>query len=173
MMNLFRKVSREQYLNDFRKIFEASPHAANQWENIELPQRATKYSAGYDFFAPFAFILDPGDDITIPTGIKMMMDHDRVLMIVPRSGLGFKYQLGLANTVGIIDSDYYDNPVNEGHILVKLVNHGNKRITIERGDAFCQGILMPYDICTDDQPVTELYERKGGFGSTDNREVSA
>ena len=171
-VNNFYKVSEKQYLKDFKKIFESFPHHPNQYEEIKLPERATKYSAGYDIFIPFNLMIEPGETITIPTGIKMQMDHDRFLMIVPRSGLGFKYQLGLANTVGIIDSDYYNNEDNEGHILVKLVNYGKKQIWIDKGEAFCQGILMSYDICMDDAPVNELYERKGGIGSTDNKEKS-
>ena len=166
-MNKFYKVSKDQYLKDFRNIFETLPHNQNQWEEIKMPERATKYSAGYDIFAPFGFILESGDTITIPTGLKIEMKNSRFLEIVPRSGLGFNYQVGLANTVGIIDADYYNNPDNEGHILVKLVNNGNKRVVIDKGKAFCQAILMIYDICEDDQALSE---RTGGIGSTDQKE---
>ena len=131
--------------------------------------RATRYSAGYDIFAPFSFMLDPGETITIPTGYKIELEQHQFLMIVPRSGLGFKYQLGLVNTVGIIDADYYNNPNNEGHIMVKLVNRGDKPIHVEKGAAFCQGIIMSYEVTNDDNV---LFARNGGLGSTDKKEVS-
>ena len=70
------------------------------YENLKLPRRATKGSAGYDFFAPFAFTLAPGETIKIPTGIRAEMQEDWVLQIYPRSGLGFKYRLQMNNTVG-------------------------------------------------------------------------
>ncbi|MDR0943441.1 MAG: deoxyuridine 5'-triphosphate nucleotidohydrolase, partial [Ruminococcus sp.] len=84
------------------------------FDGVYLPKRATKGSAGYDFFAP--------EDITIPgtikTGIRVKIKEGYVLCIFPRSGLGFKYGMSLSNTVGIIDSDYY-NAENEGHIIIK------------------------------------------------------
>ena len=74
---------------------------------IKMPIRATKKSAGYDFFAPFDIYLKPNEDIKIPTGIRSYMQDGEVLIAVPRSGLGFKYYARLANTLGVIDSDYY------------------------------------------------------------------
>ena len=93
----------------------------------------------------------------------MRIENGWVLGLYPRSGLGFKYRLQLNNTVGIIDSDYY-NSDNEGHIFVKLSNEGDKEIKILRGNAFCQGIFMQYGITEDDKVETS---RNGGFGSTD------
>ena len=90
------------------------------------------------------------------------MDADWVLMIYPRSSIGFKYQVGLANTTGIIDSDYYRGN-NEGHIMVKLVNNGNKIFSANEGDKIVQGVFLPYGITTDDNAEGE---RIGGFGST-------
>ena len=84
-------------------------------------------------------------------------------MIFPRSGLGFKFKARLNNTVGIIDSDFFDSD-NEGHILIKISNEGDKVLEIEQGKAFCQGIFLPYGI-TEDDDVMET--RNGGFGSTD------
>ena len=83
----------------------------------------------------------------------------------PRSGLGFKYGLSLANTVGIIDSDYYGNKNNEGHIFVKLFNSSmiSNEITIFEGGAYCQGVFLPYGLATGDETSEE---RTGGFGST-------
>lgn len=133
------------------------------YEAITLPKRATKFSAGYDFVSPLTFTLNPGETIKIPTGIRCGMNTDWVLMIYPRSGLGFKYQICLANTIGVVDADYYFSN-NEGHIFVKLVNRGDKSVHINLGDAFAQGIFMEYGITEDDRVETG---RNGGFGSTD------
>lgn len=157
-MNKFEKVSAEQYLKDIGlhgKLLD--------WEELKLPKRATKFSAGYDFFAPFDFEINPGDDIKIPTGIKVRLDNDKVLMCMPRSSIGFKYKMRLANTVGIIDKDYHNNKDNEGHIFAKLVNGGDKVISVKRGDAFMQGIIVQYFI-TEDDNTKDM--RNGGIGST-------
>ena len=100
------------------------------YEALKLPKRATKGSAGYDFFAPFTFKLTPGETIKIPTGIRAEMQEDWVLQIYPRSGLGFKYRLQMNNTVGIIDSDYFFSD-NEGHIFMKITNDSNEGKTVE------------------------------------------
>ena len=104
----FHKVSKERFVADWMDAFEgvSADEAEKIYEGIRLPRRATAGSAGYDFFAPFAFTLAPGETIKIPTGIRAEMKEDWVLQIYPRSGLGFKYRLQLNNTVGIIDSDY-------------------------------------------------------------------
>ena len=130
---------------------------------ITIPKRATIGSAGYDFVSPLTFTLNPGETIKIPTGIRCGMNTDWVLMLYPRSGLGFKYKVRLSNTVGVVDSDFYYSD-NEGHIFVKLSNEGDKEIKILRGDSFCQGIFMEYGITEDDKVETS---RNGGFGSTD------
>ena len=133
---------------------------------MKLPMRATKGSAGYDCYAPVDIYLGPGNDIKIPTGIKSYMRNGEMLMAVPRSGLGFKYYCRLANTIGIIDKDYYDNPDNEGHIFVKLRNEGNEPIIIKHGEAMCQFIFTPF-LLADNDNFTEGNNRNGGFGSTD------
>lgn len=142
---------------------------ANHWDNLKLPKRATMYSAGYDIFAPYSFTLYPGKEIKFPTGMKIKLDKDRFLMVVPRSGLGFKYGVQLSNTVGIIDADYYNNPKNEGHIWVKLsypiLDKQQQPLTIHTGDAVCQGIVLPYYKLEND---TTDETRNGGFGSTDS-----
>lgn len=157
----FIKVSKEQYLKDFDESFGSAEAA---YECISIPARATSGSAGYDFKAPFDFTLAPGETIKIPTGIRARIDDGWVLMIFPRSGLGFKYRLQLNNTVGVIDSDYFGSD-NEGHIMVKMTNCTNegKTISLKAGEGFAQGIFMPYGITTDDE-VTDI--RNGGFGST-------
>lgn len=162
----FHKVSYQQFQEGWTDTFglENEKELQKIYENIQLPKRATKGSAGYDFFAPLPFSLDPGETIKIPTGIRVEMQDDWVLKLYPRSGLGFKYRLQLNNTVGIIDSDYFHSD-NEGHIFAKITNDSNedKVMRLELGDGFMQGIFVEYGITVDDE-VTEI--RNGGFGST-------
>lgn len=132
------------------------------FNDIPLPRRATVCSAGYDFFAPTDITFEAGETVTIPTGIKVTMPNDFFLMIVPRSGLGFKYRLRLNNTVGIIDADYVNSP-NEGHIFVRMTNESDTPFVIKKGEAFAQGILLKYCITIDDD-VEDV--RSGGLGST-------
>ena len=155
----FYKVSKEQFFADFE-----GENAAAVYETIKLPKRATVGSAGYDFFAPIDITLAPGETAKIATGIRVRIDDGWVLKLYPRSGLGFKFRLQMNNTVGIIDSDYY-NSDNEGHIFAKITNDSNegKTVTIRQGEGFMQGIFVEYGITYDDE-VTE--KRNGGFGST-------
>ena len=158
----FEKVSFEQFKTGFDDKNDAEIKAL--YDDIKLPKRATKGSAGYDFFAPFDIVLEPGKTIKIPTGIRAQMEDNYVLKLYPRSGLGFKYRLQLSNTVGIIDSDYYYSD-NEGHIFAKITNDSNENKTVEikKGTGFMQGIFVEYGITIDDD-ATET--RNGGFGST-------
>ena len=161
----FQKVSEAQFVSDWMDTFGGSREdALTVYEQIELPKRATAGSAGYDFYSPLSFTLAPGKTIKIPTGIRVSMEEDYVLMCFPRSGLGFKFRLQLNNTVGIIDSDYYHSD-NEGHIFIKLTNDSNEGKTLElkAGSGFAQGIFVQYGITEDDE-VSEV--RNGGFGST-------
>lgn len=154
----FVRVSRQQFEKDWP--FDA----ACPYDEIRLPKRATAGSAGYDFFAPFDFELRAGQSIVIPTGIRARMDAGWVLMLFPRSGHGFKYRVQLSNTVGVIDSDYF-GAANEGHCMVKLVNanHEGKILRVHKGEAFAQGVFLPFGITIDDSADAE---RIGGFGST-------
>lgn len=158
----FYKVSKEQYLKSFDN--KNNEEILSIYDDILLPKRATKGSAGYDFFAPFDIVLKPGETIKVPTGIRVSMEENYVLKLYPRSGLGFKYRLQLNNTVGIIDSDYYYSD-NEGHIFAKITNDSNegKTLEIKKGQGFMQGIFVEYGITVDDDTVEV---RNGGFGST-------
>ena len=162
----FHKVSEEQFLKDFSQLFPgySQEEVKKIYKEISLPQRATKGSAGYDFFAPVSFELPAGRTIKIATGIRAEMEEGWVLKCYPRSGLGFKYRLQFDNTVGIIDSDYFTAP-NEGHIFVKLTNDSreDKTVFVEKGDGMFQGIFLEYGITVDDE-AKEV--RTGGFGST-------
>lgn len=161
----FEKVSRERFVADWLDTFGGDEaEAVKVYESVKIPKRATKGSAGYDFYSPLTFTLKPGETIKIPTGIRAGMREDYVLMVFPRSGLGFKYRLQLNNTVGIIDSDYFYSD-NEGHIFIKLTNDSNegKVLELAEGTGFAQGIFLQFGITSDDE-ATEL--RNGGFGST-------
>ena len=155
----FEKVSKEQFSKDLKDLLNMED---NFYDDIVLPKRATTGSAGYDFTSPIDFVIKPGEMIKIPSGIRCYIEEGYVLNIYPRSSLGFKYQMTLANTTGIIDADYY-NALNEGHIIVALVNRGNKDIVIKKGDRFVQGIFLKF-YTAEEEEVTN--KRQGGFGSS-------
>ena len=155
----FEKVSEKQYLSDLANLGIAD---TDSYKDVVIPFRATKNSAGYDFVCPIDVCLKPNETIKIPSGIRCKIDETCVLQIYPRSSLGFKYQMCLLNTVGIIDSDYY-NADNEGHIIVGIVNRGTKEFTIKKGERFVQGIFYKYETVEEDEVNNE---RHGGFGST-------
>ena len=161
----FEKVSEAQFVKDWMDAFSCTEQeACAVYDRISLPERATKGSAGYDFHCPVQLTLKPQDVVKIPTGIRCRIDEGWVLKCYPRSGLGFKFRLQLNNTVGIIDSDYYDSD-NEGHIMAKIMNDSRegKELTIKAGDGFMQGIFVEYGITVDDE-ADQI--RNGGFGST-------
>ena len=170
----FFPVSKEQFEKDFLNKFPNTDLNLPQnkyveaigfmyeFVSIQLPQRSTKGSAGYDFVSPMTFDLEPNEELVIPTGVRCKIDDGWVLMIYPRSSLGFKYHCNLANSTAVIDSDYYYAD-NEGHIMIKLVNRGSKIMHIEAGDKFCQGVFLPYGITYNDSVIEE---RHGGIGST-------
>lgn len=155
----FEKIGFNQFCSDVSCTIE---EARKRYDEIILPCRATRLSAGYDIFATEDIRLMPGDTIKTPTGIRVLLDDDKFLMIVPRSGLGFKYRLQLDNTVGIIDADY-SGSANEGHFWIKMTNDGRKPLEIKKGQAMAQGIILQY-FKTEDDCVEEI--RNGGFGST-------
>ena len=159
----FSKVSFEQFNEGWQEAFGQAVER-DKYDALKLPTRATVGSAGYDFFSPLTFTLEPGETIKVPTGIRAEIAEGWVLMLFPRSGLGFKYRLQMNNTVGIIDSDYFYSD-NEGHIFVKLTNDSkeNKTVIVEVGQGFVQGLFIPFGI-TEDDNVSAL--RNGGFGST-------
>ena len=184
----FSKVSFEQFKKDWKNseinhrfneekgIIEETPEEKLKeiYDSIKLPTRATSGSAGYDFHIPDDLIVHNGYIITIPTGIRCEIEEGWVLNVYPRSGHGFKFGLHLANTVGIIDQDYF-NAENEGHIQVKIVMDGimgeqaenaDKYLSLKRSEAFCQGVFLPYGITKDDETDGV---RIGGMGSTDKK----
>lgn len=158
-MRFFEKISFEQFKKDISDNKEL-------YESFLLPKRSTKNSAGYDFKALTSFTLKKGERKKIPLGVKASLENDEVLMIVVRSGMGFKYNIRLCNQVGIIDSDYYNNSSNEGHIWICLENEGEEDYSINEGDNICQGIFVKYLTVDNEEDV--ISERNGGFGSTNN-----
>ena len=166
----FEIVSYKQFFDSFIDTFKIvksddeviKSDIETAYKDLILPRRATTGSAGYDFKSPISFDLKLKETIKVPTGIRCKMNEDIVLMIFPRSSLGFKYRLTLNNTVGIIDSDYY-NSDNEGHIFIKFTNLGEKLLEIKKGDGIAQGIFLPYYLTIDDDVHDK---RNGGIGST-------
>lgn len=164
-MSKFEKVSYEQWKGNCGFTGLPDTVLEKMYESIQLPHQATAASAGCDFFMPFSLNLTAGDKFKIATGIRWVCaeDRDKVLLIVPRSGLGFKYGIKLSNTVGVIDADYCDSN-NEGHIIISLENPSDKDVMLEAGKPFAQGIIVKYEIPEGAQSDAL---RNGGFGSTD------
>ena len=167
-MSRFKKVSSEQFTKDMINLGynsdKNSQELAQIYEEVKLPTRSTQGAAGYDFYSPIGVTLEPENAVILPSGVSWIGDKNTFLSIVPRSGLGFKYQLGLSNTIGIVDADFCLSD-NEGHIMIKLVNRSieGKTLTIEKGDRIAQGIIMPF-LTVEDDNATGI--RNGGFGST-------
>lgn len=133
-----------------------------------LPKRSTKSSAGYDFVAPIQIILHPHEHSPIiPTDIKARMGEDKFLACHIRSSLGMKKGISLTNTTGIIDSDYYSNPDNDGNICFQLKNNSEHTVIIQKGEKVFQGIFQKYLKVDNDDTVVE---RTGGIGSTGEKE---
>lgn len=168
-MNKFEPISQAEYNKVVTEEFTAKNGVIDyqSYEQLQIPKRATKGSAGYDFFSPISFVLKPGQTIKIPTCMKCQLGLGNVLMLFPRSSFGFKYRMQLDNTVGVVDQDYYNNESNEGHIFIKITNDSktDKTLVVNRGDAFAQGIIMAYGVTDDDSVVAT---RIGGIGSTSN-----
>jgi dUTP pyrophosphatase len=162
----FEKVSFKQFRRGFEDVYGGTPEneIREVYGSLTLPVRATQGSAGYDFYLPHDLTLHPGESARIPTGIRVRMEEGWVLLLFPRSGLGFKYRLQLDNTVGVIDSDYYGSD-NEGHIFAAVTNDSNsgKTLSLKAGSAFMQGVFVPFGVTESDDVCAR---RNGGFGST-------
>ncbi len=156
-MRYFEKVSFSEFSKTTRLSLE-------DYNNYNLPKRSTKHSAGYDFEVLKDFKIKPGEILKIPTGIKANMNHDEVLMIFIRSSLGFKNNLRMCNQVGIIDSDYYNNEDNEGHIFVCIQNEGTEVKEFKQGDKIVQGIFTKFLTVDNEEEINN--NRQGGIGST-------
>ena len=160
-MRKFEIISINQFNKDFKNI-------DTKYDDIIIPKRSTKFSAGYDFYMPYDLTIKKNEVVLIPTGIKVMINSDEFLGIYIRSSLGFKYNLRMCNQVGIIDSDYYNNSSNEGHIFVKLKNEGDNDIILKKYDRYVQGIIQKYYIVDNEKEVEDI--RVGGIGSSGRRD---
>ncbi|MGM0214156.1 dUTP diphosphatase [Enterococcus sp. AZ109] len=157
-----------------------------QDQEIHLPKRATKNAAGYDFEAAEDIVIptfwkqlvaqvtgkaDPEGKLVkpvlVPTGIKSYMGEEEYLQLANRSSNPLKRFLSLSNGVGVIDSDYYNNPDNEGHIMFQFTNFGLTDVTIKKGERIGQGIFLPFLKADNDRATTE---RTGGFGSSNQHQ---
>lgn len=136
-------------------------------KKINLPERKTRYSAGYDIEAAEDTIVPafkPGMKPTlVKTGLKTYMQENEYLMLANRSSNPGKKGLILANSVGIIDKDYYENPDNDGHVMFAFYNIKDEDVEIKKGDCIGQAIFMPFLVADNDEAKEE---RTGGFGST-------
>ncbi|WP_303996615.1 dUTP diphosphatase [Megamonas hypermegale] len=133
-------------------------------KDIHLPMRKTAKSAGYDLEAAQDKLIKAGQCGVIATGLKAYMQDDEYLGIHIRSSLAFKKHLNLINSQGVIDADYYNNPDNEGHIMIGLINFGTEDVFIQKGMRIAQAIF--YKFLTVDDDIANDSVRQGGFGST-------
>lgn len=137
MKRYFEKISFEQFKKDIKDDKDL-------YNSYNIPKRETKFAAGYDFEAIEDFTIKPGEIKKVPTGIKVNMMDDEVLLLIVRSSMGFKYNVRLCNQVGVIDKDYYNNKDNEGHMFLALKNEGDKDYIVKKGDGICQGMFIKY-----------------------------
>lgn len=135
----------------------------SKYPEAQLPERATKGSAGYDFFVAEDTSIGPGSIVLVPTGVKAQIDEGYWLELAVRSSTPRKLGLILANGIGIVDSDYYNNPDNEGHIMFQVYNISDHEVTLHKGDRIGQGVFVPYGLADGDNTNSI---RVGGFGST-------
>lgn len=129
---------------------------------VKLPVRSTAGSAGYDFYAPYPFVIAPGQSLVVKTWVKAMMPKDNFLRIFARSSWNTKKKI-FVTCSGIIDSDYYGNPNNDGNILIQFTNRGSEPFQVNEGERIAQGIFLPFLLTDDDEADGK---RIGGIGST-------
>lgn len=157
MSRYFKKISFKQFRKDVADDKEL-------YESIILPERGTSKSAGYDIRSIEKCIIKPGEAKSIKTGLKVCMNDDEILYIFSRSSQGYKHNVCLMNSVGLIDADFYDNEDNEGHFQIRLVNFGESDFNVEIGDKIAQGVFSKY-LTVDNEKIINK-KRTGGIGST-------
>ncbi|GMA16484.1 dUTP diphosphatase [Deinococcus metallilatus] len=142
----------------------APQHRKHPDVEIRLPRRGSRHSAGYDFHTPVAFTIAPGERTIFATDIKVYMQPDEYLAIYPRSSIGMK-AIMITSTVGIVDSDFYSNPHNDGNIHILLHNVGDTPFQAQAGDRIAQGLFTKY-LLADGDDLSTGAERQGGYGHT-------
>lgn len=153
-MRDFKKISYEQFSKDVKSDKQL-------YNSIKIPQRDSNATAGYDIYLLEDINLKPNEILKLPTGLKSFFEKDEVLLLVVRSSMGFKYNIRLCNQVGVIDSDYYNNKDNEGHIWIRIQNEGEKEVSFTKGEAIVQGIFLKY--LTTDSDKTLEKERRSDY----------
>lgn len=153
-MRDFEKISFEQFKKDVIDDYD-------EYKKYKLPARDSVKTAGYDIYLLSDIILEPGEIKKIPTGIKSYFQDDEVLLLAVRSSMGFKYNVRLCNQIGVIDSDYYNNVNNEGHIWLRIQNEGNEIVKLKAGEAIVQGIFFKY--LTTKSDLNENLERTSDY----------
>ncbi|MDD3453253.1 MAG: deoxyuridine 5'-triphosphate nucleotidohydrolase [Bacilli bacterium] len=161
-MRFFEKISFDQFKKDIDDDI-------SRYHEYNIPSRSTKNSAGYDISLINDINIKPNQIIKIPTGIKVCMNNNEVLLIVMKSSLGFKYNLRLTNQIGVIDADYYNNESNEGHIFISLQNEGTEELFFKKNDHIAQGIFVKYETVDEEKEINKT--RIGGIGSTKKEEL--
>lgn len=156
-MREFEKISTTQYSKDISAFCNAT------YDSIKIPERSTSKSACYDIHALGDYKIQPHETIKIPTGLKVCMEDDEVMLMFIRSSLATKYNLTLTNSVGVIDADYYNNDSNEGHFWIVIRNDGDEAFEVHNGDRMAQAMFTKYLVTTSDNASGT---RQGGFGST-------
>lgn len=157
------KIVRRDIVRKFEIVCDYKLKYGLKAEDIILPKRSTKHSAGYDLYCPIDVTIPAGKIETIWTNVKAQCEDDECYLVIIRSSMGRK-DICLANDVGLIDSDYYSNPDNDGNIGVALKNRNETDFVINKGDRIAQVVFIKY-LKTDDDVESEC-ERTSGFGHT-------
>lgn len=153
-MRKFEKISFEQFKKDISDDIDL-------YNEYCLPKRETKYAAAYDFASLYDYTLMPGEIRKVPTGVKVMMEKDDVFLLLDRSSMGFKFNVRMCNQVGVIDTDYYNNKDNEGHMWICIQNEGDKPYTVKKGEGMIQGMFIKYLTVDDESDI--FLERKSDY----------
>ncbi len=153
-MRDFEKISFEQFAKDVK-------NDEKLYDEIKIPKRDSDATAGYDIYLLNDVKLNPGEIMKLPTGLKAFFGEDEALLLILRSSMGFYYNLRLCNQVGVIDSDYYNNKDNEGHIWIRVQNEGDKIVELHKGEAMVQGVFIKYLTTDSDNPLG--IEREGSY----------
>lgn len=163
MIRGFKEVAKKHRQN-FKEVNVEQVGIQTFYAPITLPTRNDRRSAGYDLYLPMNVMLLPAQKTLIWLDVKAYMQEDEVLEIYPRSSIGIKQGIMLSNTVGIIDSSYYENPDNDGNIGLSLLNTSGRGVEFKAGERIAQGIFKKYLVADDDTPLNE--SREGGIGSS-------
>lgn len=159
----FEKVS----FKEFKSKTDSNMHCgADEYEEIKLPVRSTEGSAGYDIASPVNITIPGGCKRVIPTGLKVKIDPGYTMLLFVRSSLAIKKEIELQTSVSVIDSDYYDNDANEGHVMIPVRNESARPVFVSAGERIAQGVFVPYGVTEGDAAHEK---RKGGIGSTGDK----